>query len=82
MIRPWGFPHSDKLRIVDLYRRTSFGTLEAELTIIDSEIYNQPWTTKGTIALSPGTEIWEYLCLTSESKRFDADYLRPEVGAK
>ena len=44
-------------------------------------IYKQPWTTSGTIELSPGTELWEYLCVPSESEQFNADYLRPEVGA-
>jgi hypothetical protein len=62
-------------------RRASYGTLEASLTIIDLEIYKQPWTTTGTIELSAGTELWEYLCVPSESEQFNADYLRPEVGA-
>jgi hypothetical protein len=80
--RRWGFPHSDQLRVVERYRRTSYGTLEASLTIIDPEIYKKPWTTSGTIALSPGTELWEYLCVTSESEQFNAQKLRPQVGAK
>ena len=80
--RRWGFPHSDQLRIVERYRRTSYGTLEASLTIIDPEIYKKPWTTSGTIQLSPGTELWEYLCVTSESEAFNAQKLRPQVGAK
>ena len=79
--RRWGFPHSDGLRVVERYRRTSYGTLEASLTIIDPEIYKKPWTTSGTIELSPGTELWEYFCVPSESEAFNADYLRPEVGA-
>jgi hypothetical protein len=79
--RRWGFPHSDKLRVLERYRRTSFGTLEAEMTIVDPDVYTQPWTTKGTIALSPGTEIWENYCVTSESLQFNNDHLRPEVGA-
>ncbi len=80
--RRWGFPHSDQLRVVERYRRTSYGTLEASLTIIDPEIFKKPWTTSGTIALSPGTELWEYLCVTSESEQFNAQKLRPQVGAK
>lgn len=80
--RRWGFPHSDQLRIVERYRRTSFDTLEASLTIIDPEIFTKPWTTSGTIQLSPGTELWEYLCVTSESEAFNEQKLRPQVGAK
>lgn len=80
--RRWGFPHSDKLRVVERYRRTSYGTLEASLTIIDPEIFKKPWTTTGTIQLSPGTELWEYMCVPSESEEFNAQKLRPQVGAK
>ena len=80
--RRWGFPHTDQMRIVERYTRTSFGTLDAELTIIDPEIYTKPWTTKGTIQLSPGTELWENLCVTSESEAFNEQKLRPQVGAQ
>jgi hypothetical protein len=80
--RRWGFPHSDKLRVVERYRRTSFGSLEASLTIVDPEIFQKSWTTSGTIALSPGTELWEYMCVTSESEAYNAEKLRPQVGAK
>jgi hypothetical protein len=80
--RRWGFPHSDKLRVVERYRRTSYGTLDASLTIIDPEIFTKPWTTSGTIQLSPGTELWEYMCVTSESEAYNRDKLRPQVGVK
>ena len=80
--RRWGFPHSDQLRLVERYRRTSFTTLDAELTIIDPVVYTKPWTTKGTIQLSPGTELWEYLCVTSESEAFNEQRLKVQVGAK
>ena len=80
--RRWGFPHSDQLRVVERYRRTSYGTLDAELTIIDPVVFTKPWTTKGTIQLSPGTELWEYLCVTSESEAFNEQRLKVQVGAK
>lgn len=80
--RRWGFPHTDQLRVVERYRRTSYGTLDVELTIIDPEIFKKPWTTTGTIQLSAGTELWEYFCVPSESQQFNADYLKPEVGAR
>lgn len=80
--RRWGFPHSDQLRIVERYRRTSYATLDAELTILDPVVYTKPWTTKATIQLSPGTELWEYLCVTSESEAFNEQRLKVQVGAK
>jgi hypothetical protein len=33
-----GFTHTDKMRTVERYRRTSHGTLEAEMTVIDPEV--------------------------------------------
>ncbi len=80
--RRWGFPHSEQMRVVERYKRTSLGTLEAELTIIDPEIFKKPWTTRGVIQLSPGTELWEYMCVPSESEAFNADKIRPQVGVK
>jgi len=80
--RRWGFPHSDQLRVVERYKRTSYGFLEASLTIIDPDIYKKPWTTSAKIELSPGTELSEYLCVTSESEQFNAQKLRPQVGAQ
>ena len=80
--RRWGFPHTDQMHIVERYTRTSYGTLDASLTIIDPQVYTKPWTTTGTIQLSPGTELWENLCVTSESEAFNEQKLRPQVGAQ
>ena len=80
--RRWGFPHSDELKVVERYKRTSFGTLEAELTIVDPKTYKKPWTTRGTINLTPGTELWEYMCVPSESELFNQQYVRPAAGSK
>lgn len=76
--RRWGFPHSDQMRLIERYRRTSFGTLEFSMTITDPPIYRQPWTTTGTILLRPGTELWEYFCVPSESAEYKADALVPQ----
>jgi hypothetical protein len=78
--RRWGFPHTDQLRVVERYTRTSFGTLDAELTIIDPVVFKKPWTTKAAIPLSAGTELWEYMCVPSENEAFNAQKLRPQTG--
>ena len=80
--RRWGFPHTDQMRIVERYKRTSYSTLEAELTITDPEVFKKPWTTRGVIQLSPGTELWEYMCVPSESEAFNREKINPQVGAK
>ncbi len=79
--RRWGFPHTDQMRVVERYKRTSYGTLDAELTIIDPEVYKKPWTTKATIQLSPGTELGEYMCVPSENEAFNNQKIRAQVGA-
>lgn len=78
--RRWGFPHTDQLRVVERYKRTSYGTLDAELTVIDPEVYKKPWTTKGVIQLSPGTELGEYMCVPSENEAFNNQKIRAQVG--
>ena len=80
--RRWGFPHSDELRVVERYKRTSFGTMDASLTIIDPKTYKKPWTTTGKINLSPGAELGEYMCVPSESEQFNREYIRPAAGSK
>jgi hypothetical protein len=66
-----GFAHSDEMRTVERYKRTSYGTLEAELTITDPKVFTQPWTTKDTIELRPNAELWEYFCVPSESDEYN-----------
>jgi len=66
-----GFPHTDEMRILERYRRTSYGTLEAELTITDPKVFTKPWTTKGTVQLLPNAELWEYFCVPSESAEYN-----------
>src|SRR5437899_12865019 len=55
-----GFPHSDQMKITERYTRTSYGTLEVQMTIEDPKVFAQPWVTpKGIIKLNPGNELWE-----------------------
>ena len=62
-----GMPHSDEMRVVERWTRTSYGTMEAELTIIDPKVYTEPWTTTGEVIFRPDIELWEYACVPSYS---------------
>jgi hypothetical protein len=62
-----GFPHSEDMRIVERWTRTAYDTLDVEVTIIDPDVYTQPWTTRGKMELRPNTEIGEYACVPSFS---------------
>ena len=67
-----GWPHSEDMRVVERYSRVDYGTLESELTIFDERVYAEPWVTpKATIKLVPGTELWEYFCVPTESDAFN-----------
>jgi len=66
-----GFAHTDGMKTVERYKRTSYGTLEAEMTVIDPKVFTQPWTTKGKIELRPNAELWEYFCVPSESDEYN-----------
>jgi hypothetical protein len=66
-----GFPHSTALRTIERYTRTSYGIIEAELTIIDPEVFTEPWVTRGEAELYPNAELWEYLCVPSESAEYN-----------
>jgi hypothetical protein len=76
-----GFPHSDELRTVERYKRTSYGSLEASLTIIDPKVFTQPWTTTDTIELRPNAELWEYFCVPSESDEYNKRVTEAGVGS-
>ena len=64
------------MKIEERYKRLSYGKLQATITITDPEVYTKPWTTTGTIQLLPGVELWEYLCVPSDSEQYNKE-LRP-----
>src|SRR5437016_4262190 len=78
--RVYGFAHSDQMRTVERYKRTSYATLEASISIIDPKVFTKAWVTSGTINLSPGTELWEYFCVPSESAEYNSRVLKPAAG--
>jgi hypothetical protein len=55
-------PHSDKLHIVDRYRRPDLGHLEIATTVDDPGIVMQPYTIKRSADLAPDQEIQEFIC--------------------
>jgi len=80
--RTHGFVHSDQMTTVERYQRVSYDTLQATLTVTDPKIFEKPWTTTGKIALRPGTELWEYFCVPSESNDYNNKVTKPGAGAK
>ena len=73
-----GWPHSDEMRVVERWRRVNYGTLEAQITVIDPKTYTKPWVTpRATISLVPGAELWEDFCVPSDYNAFNNDVYLP-----
>jgi len=58
-----GHPGTEKLHVIEKYRRPDFDTLSYEATIEDPVAYTKPWTTSLRIYFRPGWELLEYVCL-------------------
>ena len=55
-------PHSEKLHVIERYRRPDLGHLETEITVEDPAILAKPWTMKRVSDLAPTEEIFEFIC--------------------
>lgn len=65
-------PHSDKLHIVERYRRIDLGHLETEVTVDDPGVLAKPFTMKRMSDLAPEESIREFICTENNS---DLDHL-------
>jgi hypothetical protein len=57
-----GHPHTEKLHVIERYRRPIFGRLDFEVVIDDPGAYTRPFTLIGHSPLMTNTEILEYIC--------------------
>jgi carboxypeptidase family protein len=55
-------PHSDKLHVVERYRRPDLGHLETEITVEDPGALARPYTFKRVAELAPSEELYEFIC--------------------
>ncbi len=63
--RTWlvgGYPHTEKLRMTERFRRTDFGHLDVAVTFQDPGVYAKPWTVPSPMQLAPDTEMLESIC--------------------
>ena len=68
-------PHSDAMRIVERWKRTSYENIEVEITITDPKVYTAPWVSIGKDTLRPGAELSEYWCVPSDSEAYNRDQI-------
>ena len=65
----FGHPHSESMRILERFRRTSFGQMDIEVTINDPSMYTRPFTVKFQARLLPDTDTLESVCAENERDR-------------
>ena len=75
-----GLPASDKLTVIERFRRPSYGRLEIELTINDPTYYTKPWNATTTAQLNPSTELFEFICNENEKSR--QHMIKPVAGSR
>jgi hypothetical protein len=68
-------PHTDKLHVVERYRRPDLGHLNIDITFEDPGTFVKPWHMHVVWELTPQEEVLEYVC--TENNRF-----RENVGSK
>ena len=57
-----GIPQSEKLHVVERFRRTEHDTINYEVTIKDPVTYTAPWTVEMPLDYSPEYQMFEYAC--------------------
>jgi hypothetical protein len=57
-----GFPHTDKLHLIERFTRSDFNTLKYEVTVEDPGAYTGPWTGGFNLRWNLGAELFEYVC--------------------
>ncbi len=55
-------PHTDKLHVIERYRRPDLGHLETEITVEDPGALARPYTIKRVSELAPTEQIYEFIC--------------------
>jgi hypothetical protein len=65
-----GSPLTNAGKMIEKFRRPTFGKLEIEVTVDDPSVYTKPFTVSVHQRLMPATELIEFIC--SENERSDA----------
>ena len=63
-----GSPLTGTGKVIERFRRTSYGKMEIDVTIEDPKIYSRPWTVRVNQQIMIDTDLLEFVCL--ENQRF------------
>jgi len=57
-----GRPSTERLHVIERFRRVDYGHMKIEITIDDPGAYTRPWTVSEEAHLRPGWEPQEFIC--------------------
>ena len=79
-----GFPHSEEMKLREVYRHPDAMTLEITMTLDDPKAYTKPWVgNKRTyrLALPKGLAVmYEYFCVPADEETFNRGVRNPAGG--
>ncbi len=75
---PYGDPRSDRMHLIERYRRLNHDTLELQIIIDDPKAYQSLWVSPPKLhKLEPDWEIAESFCVVEQNKEFDQGVRMP-----
>jgi len=57
-----GHPHTERLHVIERFRRRDVGSIDYEVTIDDPGAYTRPWTASLGLRLLPDADLLEFNC--------------------
>ena len=68
---PYGFPHSEQMRVAERYHRVDHDTIRYDITVTDPKAYTKPIVgPQRNLQLRPNVDIEELPCVWSEENSF------------
>jgi hypothetical protein len=68
-----GSPLTDEGKIIERFRRPTFGTMEIDITIDDPKAYTEPFTLRVNQQLLPDEQLIEFICNENEKSSIHFD---------
>ena len=67
-----GRPQTEKLHVIERYRRVDLGSIDLEITVDDPDAYTRPWKIRRLLRLADGDDVWEFICENNRMEHYVA----------